>query len=115
MEEIVKTVTVALGSIIEGFATLVVAHGIVLASIRYIGNTIVRKTYEWDIRIRLGKSLALSLEFLLAADVVRTAIAPTWEDIGKLTAIAALRTLLNYFLERELKRDHVFPTGTPDL
>jgi uncharacterized membrane protein len=39
---------------------------------------------------------------LLAADILRTAVAPTWEDIGKLAAIAAIRTVLNYFLEREL-------------
>jgi uncharacterized membrane protein len=39
----------------------------------------------------------------LAADILRTAIAPTWEEIGKLAAIAALRTLLNYFLEREIR------------
>ena len=35
-------------------------------------------------------------------DILRTAVAPTWEDIGKLAAIAAIRTVLNYFLEREL-------------
>jgi uncharacterized membrane protein len=40
---------------------------------------------------------------LLAADILATAIAPTWDEIGKLAAIAVLRTALNYFLERELK------------
>jgi uncharacterized membrane protein len=43
------------------------------------------------------------LELLLAADILRTAVAPTWEDIGKLAAIAAIGTALNYFLEKELK------------
>jgi len=44
---------------------------------------------------------------LLAADILATAIAPTWYDIGKLAAIATLRTALNYFLERELKNNEV--------
>jgi uncharacterized membrane protein len=54
------------------------------------------------LRVRFGSSLTLALELLLAADILRTAVAPTWEDIGKLAAIAAIRTVLNYFLEREL-------------
>ena len=47
--------------------------------------------------------LMLGLEFELAADVIRTAIAPTWSDIGQLAAIAVIRTFLNYFLERDLE------------
>lgn len=58
------------------------------------------------IRIQFGSSLALTLELLLAADILAAAIAPTWDDIGKLAAIATLRTALNYFLERELKNNN---------
>ncbi|MFB2769944.1 DUF1622 domain-containing protein [Pelatocladus sp. BLCC-F211] len=52
------------------------------------------------IRLSLGKSLTLSLEFALAADILRSVIAPTWDEIGKLAAIIALRTILNYFLSK---------------
>ncbi|WKL57638.1 DUF1622 domain-containing protein [Asticcacaulis sp. ZE23SCel15] len=52
---------------------------------------------------RFASWILLSLEFALAADIVRTAIAPTWEDISKLAAIAVIRTALNYFLERDLE------------
>ena len=45
----------------------------------------------------------LALEFALAADIVRTAIAPTWDDIGHLGAIALIRTILNYFLEKDMQ------------
>ncbi|WP_139322857.1 DUF1622 domain-containing protein [Deinococcus marmoris] len=55
-----------------------------------------------NLRLQLGRWLAIALEFLLAADILLTAIAPTWEDIGKLGAIALIRTALNYFLEREI-------------
>jgi uncharacterized membrane protein len=54
--------------------------------------------------LKLGRWLLLALEFTLAADVVRTAIAPTWDDIGQLAAIAVIRTFLNFFLERDLAR-----------
>ena len=46
--------------------------------------------------------IVLALEFALAADIARTAIAPTWDDIGRLAAIAVIRTVLNYFLEKDL-------------
>jgi uncharacterized membrane protein len=48
--------------------------------------------------------LLLGLEFELAADIVRTAIAPSWTDIGQLGAIAAIRTFLNFFLEEDIER-----------
>jgi uncharacterized membrane protein len=44
----------------------------------------------------------LALEFALAADLVRTAVAPTWDDIAKLAVIATIRTMLNYFLAKDI-------------
>jgi uncharacterized membrane protein len=64
---------------------------------------------EEMIRLRLGKWLALALEFALASDIVRTAVAPSWDEIGKLGAIMALRTALNYFLEREFEQAERVP------
>ncbi|MFD1829925.1 DUF1622 domain-containing protein [Streptomyces desertarenae] len=54
------------------------------------------------IRLSLGRFLTLGLEFQLAGDVLRTAIAPSFTEIGQLAAIAAIRTVLNYFLGREI-------------
>lgn len=56
-----------------------------------------------QVRLDLGIALALSLEFLLAADIVATAVSPSWDALGKLAAISAIRTFLNFFLEREVK------------
>lgn len=103
MEEIIKEGTIFLGVLVDGAAALIIAHAIIRASFSYVRMMIQRTADKMEIRLTLGKSLALALEFLLAADVLRTAVAPNWDDIGKLAAIAALRTLLNYFLERELK------------
>lgn len=55
-----------------------------------------------NLRLALGRWLAIALEFLLAADIVLTAITPTWQDIGKLGAVAMIRTILNYFLRQEI-------------
>jgi uncharacterized membrane protein len=55
-----------------------------------------------EIRLLLSRFLALALEFQLGADILSTAIAPSWDQIGKLGAIAFIRTVLNYFLTREM-------------
>jgi uncharacterized membrane protein len=54
------------------------------------------------VRVRFAGWMMFALELTLAADIVRTAIAPTWSDIGHLAAIAAIRTFLGLFLEREM-------------
>jgi uncharacterized membrane protein len=54
------------------------------------------------VRLTLARHLSLALEFQLAADILSTAIAPSWEQIGKLAAIAVIRTGLNLFLAREV-------------
>jgi uncharacterized membrane protein len=58
-----------------------------------------------EIRITLGRWLALALELALAADILRTVMVPSWDEIGKLGAIVVLRTILNYFLEREIEQE----------
>lgn len=53
-------------------------------------------------RNELGHYLSLGLEFLIGADILKTAISPTWEDLGQLAAIVGIRTILNFFLLKEL-------------
>lgn len=55
---------------------------------------------------------------LLAADILLTAVAPTWDEIAKLAAIATIRTALNYFLQKEIEahtRLHGLPNETEQL
>ena len=59
-------------------------------------------------RLTLARFLAIALEFQLGADILSTAVAPTWDAIGKLAAVAIIRTALNYFLSRDMQE-----TGTP--
>jgi uncharacterized membrane protein len=55
-----------------------------------------------DVWLRYARWLVAGLTFQLAADIIETSIAPTWDDIGRLAAIAVIRTALNFFLERDL-------------
>jgi len=55
-----------------------------------------------EIWLKFATWILLGLEFALAADLLRTAVAPTWEDIAKLAVIAAIRTMLNYFLAKDI-------------
>jgi len=57
-----------------------------------------------DVRLRLGRWLVLALEFQVAADILRTAVAPTWDEIGQLAAVIVLRTVLNFFLQKEIEK-----------
>lgn len=57
------------------------------------------------VRLHFARHLSFALEFQLAADILGTTIAPTWEQIGKLGAIAVIRTALNYFLGREMQEE----------
>lgn len=93
--------------IAEASGTLIVAVALVTAMLRYVVDLFGQTSPFPRERIRLGvgRALALALEFLLAADIVRTAVAPTWEEIGKLAAIAAIRTILNIFLQREIEQE----------
>ena len=54
------------------------------------------------LRQELGASLLLGLEFLIAADVIRTVVQPTLEEIAILGGIVAIRTVISYFLHREM-------------
>ncbi|MEM1169595.1 MAG: DUF1622 domain-containing protein [Cyanobacteria bacterium P01_H01_bin.35] len=90
---------------IEAIAVFIIAFAVLKALAKILRMRKNRKLFasEGTIRLELGISLVLALEFLLAADIVGTAISPSWSDIGKLTTITGIRTFLNFFLEKEIK------------
>lgn len=89
---------------VEIGATALIAIGVVDAAVRIALHVIGREDIRAikDIWLRLAGWILLALEFALGADIVRTSITPSWEDVGKLAAIAGIRTLLSVFLERDL-------------
>lgn len=89
-------------------AALVIGGAVIRGLISYLRQLFSRSRQHIDstelIRLQLGRVLALGLEFTVASDILRTAVAPTRQDILNLGAIVLLRTLLNYFLEREIRQ-----------
>ena len=107
LNELLRTAAQAAATVVEAVGVLVVAVGIARAMVSYLGSA-VRRSRPFppeDLRLDLGRSLALALEFLLGADILRTAVEPTWDEIARLVAIAAIRTALNFFLQRELEAE----------
>ncbi|SHE31070.1 DUF1622 domain-containing protein [Flavisolibacter ginsengisoli] len=107
MKEIAEIVTKHLSSTVEVLAAFVIGVALLKFLYKYLRHLFTPNDgiTNQTIRIHFGSALTVALELLLAADILATAIAPTWDDIGKLASIAVLRTALNYFLERELKNN----------
>ena len=107
MEELFKEIAVKIALGVELTAALLIGYGALEAVVslfiprpRTSGKPFAKRR---QIFLRFGVWLLLGLEFELAADIVRSAISPTWTEIGQLGAIAAIRTVLNYFLEKDLE------------
>ena len=111
LETWIRDLTTTTSLVVEAVAALIVALAVaeavarlVITMPRHTGDAAPQAAHDAkeDIRLRLGRWLALALELLLGADILRTAVAPTWSEIGQLAAIAAIRTALNFFLQREI-------------
>ena len=93
------------GFALEAMAVLIIAVGSIKAFIAGLGAMLIKPSLHDAIRevwLDYARYLIAGLTFQLAADIVSTTIAPTWDDIGRLAAIAVTRTFLSYFLERDL-------------
>jgi uncharacterized membrane protein len=107
LEQWLKVTVGYLAAGAEIAAAVVIGGAIVRGFLSYIRLLFShRQHFDFTevIRLQLGRVLALGLEFTVASDILRTAVAPTRQDISNLAAIVLLRTLLNYFLEREIRQ-----------
>jgi len=110
-----KQLTIWLASGVEAGAAVIIGLAAIEATIRSlilfvptahraVHPGVRQQDAKEAVRLRLGRWLAVALEFELAADILRTAVAPTWNEIGQLAAIVVLRTVLNYFLQQEIDK-----------
>ncbi|PZF90471.1 DUF1622 domain-containing protein [Micromonospora endophytica] len=92
---------------VEFVGVVVITAGVAWALVRFVVDGVRFRDAAVFTRIRLtlGRFLTLGLEFQLAADILRTALSPTFAQIGQLAAIAAIRTVLNYVLRREIEQE----------
>lgn len=105
MEEFIVHLSDVVEQLAGVAAILVVAFGTVEAFVRVV-RVAVTPSVTHGARKAIWRSygmwLLLGLEFELAADIVGSVVSPTWEEVGKLGAIAVIRTFLNFFLGRDL-------------
>jgi uncharacterized membrane protein len=90
---------------IEAVMVLVLVVGTVQAVVATLRLMTARRGVRAGIReiwLRFAAWIILALEFTLAADLIRTVITPSWDEVGKLAAIGAIRTLLSFFLGRDV-------------
>ncbi len=99
LEEFVRILALAL----EFTAALCIAVGFVKTFILLLKRRKADYSPLYNrLRLLFGGWLALALEFQLASDIVKTTVAPTYENLIQLGAVAIIRTFLNYFLSKEL-------------
>ncbi len=100
---------------VEAVGAAVIGIGVALAVYQLVAHFKNEQSTNFNrVRLTLGKYLALALEFQVGADILSTAIAPGWEQIGKLGAVVVIRTLLNYFLTKELAGECRENPNAPD-
>lgn len=106
-EETLRTAVFLLVRIVEAVAAIVIFAGASIGFVRFVVRAITRRSAETftPVRLDVARFLALGLEFQLASDLLRTAVAPSFTEIGKLAAVAAIRTALNFFLGREIREE----------
>jgi uncharacterized membrane protein len=105
MEDWLDLVTKDVVIVIDAMALIVVVIGTIEAFFTGLrvafparpANPCFREAFQ-----RYGRWLVAGLTFQLAADIIETSIAPSWQEVWRLGAIAAIRTFLNFFLERDL-------------
>lgn len=101
-------------NIVNGYAILilhllsiiVIMTGAVKALIAFVGDILVKEKSIQAIRVsrlEIGHAFSLGLALLIGASILKSIFAPTWNDIGKLVAIIVIRTVLNYFLTKEME------------
>lgn len=94
-------------SAVEGAAAVLLVWGAASAFVQVAWLALrgqVTHATQREVWLRLARWLVLSLEFQLAADVLHTAVAPTWTEIGRVAALALIRTFLNHALEADLEK-----------
>lgn len=95
------------GKVIDWVGVAVIVIGLLLATVLFVRHAFQRRRFDESYRLyrqRVGKAILLGLEFLVAADIIRTvAVEPTFRSVGVLAVIVLVRTFLSFTLEVELE------------
>lgn len=92
--------------VIEAVSALLIAGAVAMGLIELAAALLRRGPSErtTDVRLRLAERLVLSIEFLIAADILKTIVTPTLEGIGLVAGVILIRTVLSLSIAYELRR-----------
>ena len=109
MQQAIDAITLGIASV----AGIVIVYGVILGIVQLV-RVELRRLKNGDeqssaldkIRFQVGRHLLVGLEFLIAADIIRTVVSrtTTLEQLAILGGIVAIRTVLSYFLGKEIRR-----------
>lgn len=92
--------------VVEAVGALIICVGLLLALRGLAGHWLEGNQGAFNpVRLTFARYLAMALEFQLAADILSTAVSPSWDQLGKLAVVAVIRTALNFFLTREIREE----------
>jgi len=114
MNDWLATIALNVVTVINAMALLIVVFGTVQAFVRSLHAMVAPSTTGRHFHngfVQYARWLVAGLTFQLAADIIGTAFAPSWDEIGQLAAIAVIRTFVNFFLERDLEEQERRGTG----
>ena len=106
MEALLHEFARCVALVIEGIAIVIIAAGSAKALLDFSRVTIAMRRGQVEQRVAsldFAHWLVAGLTFQLAADIVSTSFTPGWDQVGRLAAVAAIRTFLSYFLDREME------------
>ncbi len=103
METILRPWITYLVAVVESCGALVITLEVARTVVLYLYGFFRREKQNIpQLRLQLGQSMVMGLEFQVAADILKTALSPQWNDILLLGALIVLRTVLNYLMEQEM-------------
>ncbi|MGV9982216.1 DUF1622 domain-containing protein [Micromonospora wenchangensis] len=107
LDELLRHGDAVVVGVVETIGATVIVVGALWAALRIVVEGLRHRSAAvfTPIRLSLGRFLTLGLEFQLAADILRTAVSPTFAQLGQLAAIATIRTALNVVLRREIAQE----------
>lgn len=92
------------GVVLGTFGALFIVYGAAIAIVELLGReTRIRERSYRDIRWKFTTRILIGLEFFVAADVLKTILEPTYQDLTMLGALVTIRTVVSYFLGKEVR------------
>jgi uncharacterized membrane protein len=120
MESWLKTVFEYLYLAIGSIGVAIIVWGVILSVYRLLKLEFSRVNQESiyrereSVRHKFATYLLLALEFLIAAEIIASVIHPKFEEIAILASTVAIRTVVSYFLEKEIEKFNTSEKMTPE-